>query len=102
VICSPDGCLLRGASTALLWRAEAPPATCRGFAVLVTTDFLDALSGPACANMPVIDRSTVRRVDAVSVRLTPEGAVLAEDRPLRGDWPWLPPPWRPESESGDH
>jgi competence protein ComEC len=102
VICSPDGCLLRGASTALLWRAEDPPATCRGVAILVTTGFLDRLSGPACADTPIIDRATVRRVDAVSVRLTPKGAVLAEDRPSRGDWPWLPPPWRPKTPSDRH
>jgi len=30
------------------------------------------------------------------------GAVLAEDRPLRGDWPWLPSPWRPENGSDEH
>ncbi len=92
VVCSADGCVLpgRGGGSVLLWRADAPPADCRGLAVIVAAGYLDGLQGPGCAGLPVVDRDRVQSGQAIAVRLGPP-VVLRTDRGARGTWPWLPP-----------
>jgi competence protein ComEC len=94
VVCSADGCLLPGkgaAGSVLLWRAEAPPANCRGIGLIVATGYLDRLQGAGCAGLPVIDRDRVGRDQAIAIRLDGRAVAIRADRAGRGSWPWLPP-----------
>jgi competence protein ComEC len=93
VACSPTGCVLAGgaAGAVLLWRAYAPPANCRGISVIIAAGYLDALAGPGCAGLAVVDRDRVRAAQAIAIRLDPHGPVVIADRDGRGIWPWLPP-----------
>ncbi len=93
VVCSADGCLLpgKGAGSVLLWRAEAPPADCRGIGLIIATGYLDDLQGAGCAGLPVIDRDRVSRDQAIAVRLDGRVVAIRADRGGRGLWPWLPP-----------
>jgi competence protein ComEC len=92
VSCTSDGCVLPGtrAGSILLWRAYAPPADCRGVAVIVATGYLDDPAGPACAGLPLVDRDRVQAGQAIAIRLTPSIRIRT-DRETRGNWPWLPP-----------
>ncbi len=92
VVCSADGCVLPGrdGGSVLLWLADAPPADCRGIAVIVATGYLDAPAGPGCAGLPVVDRDRVQDGQAIAIRLAPAVRVRT-DRETRGLWPWLPP-----------
>jgi competence protein ComEC len=92
-VCSADGCVLPGtrAGAVLLWRADAPPANCRGIGLILATGYLDDLQGPGCAGLPVIDRDRIQSGQATAAFLGPPVAIRS-DRAGRGDWPWLPHP----------
>ncbi|GAB0119704.1 ComEC/Rec2 family competence protein [Acidisoma sp. 7E03] len=90
VICTADGCLAPGG--VLLWRAAAPPAACRGIALIVALAPWQFRAGPGCAGLPVIDRAAVAAGGAAAVWIGQGGVRLRFDRPGRGGWPWLDPP----------
>lgn len=94
IACAPAGCLLPAPHLRppglLYWRAESPPAACRGIGFIVTTASWDAGATGACAGRAFVDRGLWQRGGAVAVFL--DGVpVIETDRAGRGLWPWLPP-----------
>jgi competence protein ComEC len=90
-VCAAAGCILPGtrAGAVLLWRADAPPANCRGIGLILASGYLDDLQGPGCAGLPLIDRDRVQSGQAIAAFFGPPVAIRS-DRAGRGTWPWLP------------
>jgi competence protein ComEC len=93
VACATEGCVLpgRGAGAVLIWRADAPPANCRGFGIIVATGYLDRLNGPGCLGAALVDRDRVQAGQAIAIRIESHRVLITADRDGRGVWPWLPP-----------
>jgi competence protein ComEC len=109
IACSAEGCVLPGhgaGAAVLIWRADAPPANCRGIGVIIAAGYLDALAGPGCPGIGVVDRDRVRAGQAIAVRLDASGPTVIADREGCGVWPWLPresfvgvrPPLQPRAQ----
>lgn len=94
--CTGDACLItkpRGAI--LLARTEGLALDCTGARVIVANFPLH----DACPGVPRVDRFTVWRDGAASVRLAAGGVVIETDRSWRGARPWVPPPPVPRARA---
>ncbi|HTI01944.1 MAG TPA: ComEC/Rec2 family competence protein [Acidisoma sp.] len=89
-VCTADGCLLPGG--VLLWRALAPPAQCRGVALILAKAGWVFQPEAGCRGVPVIDRAAVRAEGATAAWVEGGRVRILTDRASRGVWPWLPPP----------
>ncbi len=94
--CTGDACLItkpRGAI--LLVRTEGAAPDCTGARVIVANFPLR----DACPGVPRVDRFTVWRDGAASVRLASDHVVIETDRSWRGARPWVPPPPVPRARA---
>jgi competence protein ComEC len=95
VRCTPGACTLRLAHDAppvVVLRGDPPRAACAEAALVVSAE---PVRGRCAA--PVIDRFSVWRNGAHAAWITPGGVVVAHDRGLRGDRPWVPPVPQPRA-----
>ena len=87
--CTGPACLIsKPRGTILLVRTEGETPPCTGARVIVANFPLR----DTCPGLPRIDRFTVWRDGAASVRLAGDRVVIETDRSWRGARPWVPPP----------